>query len=728
MGGTDDPDRRRLLERWERERGFVAVDLPRAVAEGFYEGYSNATLWPVLHGFPGRVELDRRTWNAYREANERFADAVVERAAPGDLIWVHDYQLALVPQLIRERLPDASIGFFLHVPFPGSELFRILPEREALLRGLLGADLVAFQTHAHMHDFRRALLEVLSLASGMDRVDVDGRSVALAAIPIGVVVETWEARLRRPEIAARIRRRRSSARGIRRILAVDRLDETKGIPERLRAFRELLRRRRGWIGRVQLLQVAVPSRERVPRYAELRRTVSELVGEINGELATPDWTPIVYLRRSIDEGELALLYATADVGWVAPLRDGMNLVAKEFVVCQGEPTDAARAPGVLVLSEFAGAAQELGEALRVNPYDVDRSISAVERALTMPDDERRTRQAALLRRVRRHDAATWATRFLDDLRAAARERSGEGRLLPPPLDDVAVAARRAEARTFYLDYDGTLVPIAPRPSEAIPTAAALAVLERLAGDPGTNVIVLSGRPRADLDAWFGRLGRLWLVAEHGALVRDPETAEWRPLHPGADTRWKDRVRPTLEQFADRAPGSFVEEKEHGLAWHYRLADPEFGRFLAAELLALLDRQLAGTELVVTSGRKVVEVRFGWANKGDAGLAVRAALGSAGFELAMGDDRTDEDLFERLPASAWTIHVGRGPSRARFGVEGPDDVLGLLEALASAGSRSPTGSRSRAAAAQRSGTDRADGPHRARPTREPVSVLGSKRER
>jgi trehalose 6-phosphate synthase/phosphatase len=623
------------------------------------------------------VELDPATWQAYREANQRFADAVAARARPGDLIWIHDYQLALVPALVRERLPDATIGFFLHVPFPSSEIFRILPDRDALLRGLLGADLVAFQTHAYLHDFRRSLLEVLGLASQMDRVDVDGRAVAVTAAPIGIVVEEWDALLRRRDVAERVRRRRAGAATakLRTILAVDRLDDTKGIPERLRAFRQLLRGHPEWHGRVQLVQVAVPSRERVPRYADLRRTVSELVGEINGELATVDWTPVVYLRRSIDQAQLATLYATADVGWVAPLRDGMNLVAKEFIACQADGT------GVLVLSEFAGAAQELAEALRVNPYDADRSAELIDRALTMPEDECRQREAALLRRVRRNDAAAWASRFLDELRQAVAGRADEQPLGAPPMHELRGAARNAGSRALYLDYDGSLVDIAARPAEAVPTSTVLETLRALTAEPANEVLVLSGRPWMDLETWFGTIPRLWLVAEHGAMIRDPGTGAWRPLHPGADARWKDRIRPTLERFADRAPGSFVEEKEYGLAWHYRLADAEYGPFLARELLALLDRQLAGTDLVALIGRKVVEVRFSWANKGDAGVAIRSGLPHPAFELAIGDDRTDEDLFERLPDSAWTIHVGRGPSRARYRVGSPAAVLDLLAAIA-----------------------------------------------
>jgi trehalose 6-phosphate synthase/phosphatase len=691
-GEREDSERQALLDTWRREHGFVAVDLEPGVARGFYEGYSNATLWPLLHGFPGRIEFDSRTFEAYRAANERFAEEVVQRYRPGDLIWIHDYQLALVPELVRARLPDAAIGLFLHVPFPASEIFRILPDRAVLLRGLLGADFLGFQTHGDVHAFRRTVLEVLGRTSRLDQVELDDRTVALAALPVGIVGSEWTRRLGEARVQARIRDRReerATATDRRTLLSVDRLDYTKGIPERLIAYRELLRREPSWRGRVQLIQVAVPSRERVPRYAELRRRVSELVGDINGEFGTADWTPVAYLRRTVPADELTVLYATADVAWVSPLRDGMNLVAKEYVTCQGDGA------GVLVVSEFAGAAQELGEALRVNPYDIDGSVETIARALTMPEAERRTRQAALLARVRRNDAAAWSERFLEGLRAAAAERvSAMGVSAPAaPQGDILAAAADAPGRAFYLDYDGTLVPIAARPADAAPTPAVLDTLARLARDPRNRVVLLSGRPATELEPWFAGIDGLWFAAEHGALIREPGSDAWQPLHAGATTAWKPAVRALLEHVTDRAPGSFIEDKQFGLAWHYRLADPEFAALLARELGSLLEQQLTGTDLVVLAGRRVVEVRHGWANKGEAALAIRArgAADPPAFELAMGDDRTDEDLFERLPETAWTIHVGRGSSRARFRTANAEAAVDLLASIA----RATSGPRARA---------------------------------
>ncbi len=675
----DAPGRAKLLEAWERDHRLVSVDLPPQITRAFYEGYSNNTLWPLLHGFPSLVAFDPETWIAYRDANERFAEAVLKRYRTGDLVWVHDYQLMLVPALLRAAKPGIRIGFFLHIPFPAPEVFRILPQREEIMKGLLGADLIGFQTHEHLGAFRRNLLQVLGLESRMDRVDVEGRSVSFEAHPIGIVTDDWE-RLMDSDagVAKRIRDLQARHFGRRLVLAVDRLDYTKGIPERLRAFRQFLVSRPQWRGKVTLIQIAIPSRERIPSYVHLRREVSELVGEINGELATPDWNPVIYLRRSVSRTELAALYGVADVAWVASLRDGMNLVAKEYVACQRDRA------GVLLLSEFAGAAGEMGEAIRVNPYDEPGSADALERALTMPEDERLERQAALLGRIRKNNAIVWADGFVAELRdsnPSGNGESGYGPVSQPNIPALKRAFREATQRNCFVDYDGTLVPLAARPVDAIPGVAVAEVIAALARRRRTTVAIVSGRPVIDLERWFGHLKGIWIAAEHGALIRAPGTTDWMPLRAGAYADWKDRVRPVLEHFAARAPGSIIEEKSYALAWHYRLVEPEFGDWLATEVVSALDQQLSGTDLAVLHGSKVVEVRFAWANKGEVAAYIGAQGPPADFELAIGDDRTDEDLFARLATDAWTIRVGVGPTRARFGVADPKAALGVLAALA-----------------------------------------------
>jgi trehalose 6-phosphate synthase/phosphatase len=411
-----------------------------------------------------------------------------------------------------------------------------------------------------------------------------------------------------------------------------------------------------------------------------------MVGELNGDLGTPEWTPVIYLRQSVSPPELAALYAAADIAWVSPLRDGMNIVGKEYVACQGA------GGGVLVISEFAGAAREMAEAIRVNPYDAERSAEAIDRALNLAEDERHERQAALLSRVQSNSATAWSDRFISRLRAAAEERGGQPvEVLEPRVTELRTAFRTASQRTILLDYDGTLVPLASRPADAIPTEDALEVLGALVRLPRTTVAIVSGRSQGDIDRWFGAIPQLWLAAEHGSVIREPGESEWRLLRPGADTQWKERVRPVLEDFARRAPGSLVEEKRFGLAWHYRLTDPEFGDWIANELATTLDEQLSGTELAVLHGNKVVEVRFAWANKGEVATHVLALSPPAELLLAVGDDRTDEELFDRLSwerpgPGTWTIKVGGGPTRAGYRLPGPPAVLSLLAALAATGRR------------------------------------------
>jgi trehalose 6-phosphate synthase/phosphatase len=673
-GGEDNgDDRRAILRDWaQRERCF-AIELPANIAMRFYEGYANQTLWPVFHNFPSQLKFDAKDWEAYVTANRIFCAAVVDRYRPGDLVWVHDYHLMLLPQMLRCALPDAAIGFFLHIPFPSGEIFPILPRREELLQGLLGADLVAFQTHGHLQQFRSALLRVQGVESKINEVALGGRIIHLEAHPIGIAPEEYTTLLANNEAT-----RRYCAEWVARykgrkvLLAVDRLDYTKGIPERLRAYAQLLRSSPELTERVVLIQIAVPSREGIATYQDLRTEVNQLVGEINGKLATPDWTPVVYINRAIEREELVALYKLADVCWVGPLRDGMNLVAKEYVACKSDGN------GVLLLSEFAGAAAEMGEALLINPFDEDRTASAVYRALTLDEQERRQRMRALHDRVLRNNVFSWGDRFLASLQDAV---SAHGRYVDTqekrfPPTEIQEAYMRASRRLLIVDYDGTVVPFADHPQQAAPPLVLIRLLAALAADPHNCLALSSGRQTENLDQWFGAIEGMWLVAEHGAELRPPGFS-WEALRSQAPTNWKPTVMPILEHFVDRTPGSFVEEKKYSVVWHYRLAEPEFGSWLANELVSMLEAMLADTELRAFRGEKVVEVRPLWANKGEALERLLAAQPAPDFLFAAGDDRTDEDLFERMPCGSWTVHVGSGLTSAAFVLPDFESIRRLL---------------------------------------------------
>ena len=679
-GAEDREERQAILSEWARTDQSFAVDLPQEVAAGFYEGYANQTLWPVFHNFPSQLKFDARHWESYVEANRIFCEAVVNRYRPDDLIWVHDYHLMLLPQMLRERLRDAAVGFFLHIPFPSSEVFSVLPRREELLEGLLGADLLAFQTHTHLQQFRAALLRVLGMESKIADVALGSRPVRLEALPIGIAPEEYAGLLNGDATTARHYTDWAQRyRGRKVLLAVDRLDYTKGVPERLRAYAHLLRTTPELRERVVLIQIAVPTRERIDTYQELRTEVNRLVGEINGQLGTPGWIPVVYINRSIERSELVALYKLADVAWVGSLRDGMNLVAKEYVACK------PRGDGVLVLSEFAGAAAEMGEALLINPYDEERTAATVNRAIAMDPQERNLRMMALHHRVVRNDVFHWGKRFLASLEDAVSNRGRYIDTQPKKLQagEIRDAYVRASRRLLVLDYDGTLVPFAKWPQQAVPPQALLDLLTTLASDPKNRVALVSGRSAENLDRWFGAIPQLCLVAEHGAELKRPSISTWESLRPQTRTDWKPTVMPILEHFVDRTPGSFVEEKKTGLVWHYRMAEPEFGEWLANELVSMLEAMLAETELRAFRGEKIVEVKPVWANKGEAIERLLRDFLAPDFILAAGDDRTDEDLFERAPTSAWTVHIGPAPTRASFVVTDLRILRGVLELLATA---------------------------------------------
>jgi len=680
-GGEESQERQAILSEWTKTDHYFAVDLPKDVADGFYEGYANQTLWPVFHSFPSQLKFDAHHWEAYVQANRIFCEAVVNRYRPNDLIWVHDYHLMLLPQMLRGRLPDAAVGFFLHIPFPSSEVFPVLPRREELLQGLLGADLLAFQTHTHLQQFRAALLRVLGMESKITEVALGSRPVRLEALPIGIAPKEYSSLLNGDAATAKQYTDWAQRYGERKVLlAVDRLDYTKGVPERLRAYAHLLRSTPELREKVVLIQIAVPTREGIDTYQELRTDVNRLVGEINGQLGTPGWTPLVYINRSIERSELVALYKLADVAWVGPLRDGMNLVAKEYVACKPD------GDGVLVLSEFAGAAAEMGEALLINPYDEERTAGTVNRAIAMDDQERNLRMMALHSRVVRNDVFHWGERFLASLEDAVSSRGRYIDTQPKKLQpgEIRDAYLKAARRLVVLDYDGTLVPFAKHPQQAVPSQAVLDLLTALARDFKNRVALISGRSAENLGRWFGKVPQLWLVAEHGAEIKMQSDSKWESLRPQAPTDWKPTVMPILEHFVDRTPGSFVEEKKYALVWHYRMADPEFGEWLANELVSMLEAMLAETELRAFRGKKIVEVKPVWANKGEAIQRLLRDFPGADFILAAGDDRTDEDLFERVPSNAWTVHIGPGPTRASFVVTDLHVLRDVLELLATTG--------------------------------------------
>ena len=666
-------------EAWLR-RGCVPVSLSRTDVRGYYQRYANAVVWPLFHSLLGRLPLRPGPWPVYERVNQRFADAVLEQYRLGDLIWIHDYQLMRVPALLRRRLPDARLGFFLHVPFPPAEIFSVLPDRELVLEGLLGADVIGFHTEEYRANFAAAVTRLLGIASDGSRLSYRGRLVELGVFPLGIAFQRFSGRSQQAAVVA-LSREFAPQPGTHLLVGVDRLDCTKGIPRRLLAFERFLELHSEFRGRVRLVQLGVPSRTNVPAYRKFRQQIDALVGRINGSFGTPNWAPVQYLIRSLGQDELIALYRATDVMVVTPVRDGMNLVAKEFVASRADED------GILVLSEFAGASAELREALLVNPYDIDRTAGALHRALTMVPEERRARMRALRRRVADADARHWAGTFVARLRApragSGGRSGGRGEGGPSPGAPIRQAvvehSRRTDHRLLLLDYDGTLVPFAPTPELATPDLGALTLLESLAARSGTDVHLVSGRDRATLEAWFGHLP-IGLHAEHGLWSRDRKEAGWVRAAADALPR-RAEILEVLEEFAARVPGSRVEQKSAALVWHYRLAEPGLAARETRRLRATLARRLADAPVDLLPGNQVLEVRLRGVDKGIIGRRLTAGLPAGSAVVAMGDDRTDEELFSALPPDALTIHVGRSESRARLRVDTIDEARALLWALA-----------------------------------------------
>jgi trehalose 6-phosphate synthase/phosphatase len=423
------PAQRQQIEAELSRLRTVPVHLSAAEIHRYYDGFSNGVLWPLFHYVIDKVNLDARAdWDAYREVNERFAASVAARYRPGDRIWIHDYQLMLLPELLRKRLPGAKIGFFLHIPFPAADVFRILPWRDRILRGLLGADVIGFHTESYRRHFADAASQLLGVGEGEDALAYEGRDVQLGVYPISVDVDEFERLAADSRVQEEVRAIRQDTRGRKIILGIDRLDYTKGIARRLLAIERFFEREPNLRNDVRFIQLAVPTREKVDAYADFRRRVNELVGRINGQYGTLDALPIHFLHRSMSAEQVAALYVAADVMLVTPLRDGMNLVAKEYVASRRDSS------GVLVLSEFAGAADELKEAVHVNPYDLDSMVNSLVRAITMPPSEQRSRMDALRRRVAAHDVHRWVQSFLDDLEQAGAPKvssvRGDGTPIP----------------------------------------------------------------------------------------------------------------------------------------------------------------------------------------------------------------------------------------------------------------------------------------------------------
>jgi trehalose 6-phosphate synthase/phosphatase len=650
----------------------------------FYLGFCNRTVWPLFHYFTTLARFEEDHWQEYQRVNRTFAGALIQMLRPDDLLWIHDYHLMLLPKLIRETLPDLPIGFFLHIPFPSCEVFRLLPRqwRAEILEGLLGASLIGFHTHDYTRDFLTSVLRTCGYEHHLGDLTLRDRVVKVDTFPMGIDFERFARAAASQDTDARVSELRAKCVGKKIIFSVDRLDYTKGLLNRLRGYDLFLKRNPDWHGKVVFIVSVAPSRIGVRSYQAMKQELEETVGRIIGSYGNVQWTPLIYQFRSLPFEEIVPLYRSCDVALITPLRDGMNLVAKEFIAARPDQT------GVLILSEMAGAAKEMGEALLINPFHLEDFARALEQALTMPADEQIRRNQLLQERLRRYDVNRWADDFVQAMLSTQKTEAARlARLLAgKPYSTLLQQYRSAARRVLFLDYDGTLVPFALTPWQARPDADLLELLSHLCADPLNDVVIVSGRLRRDLEEFFGHL-IVSMVAEHGVWLR-PKGEAWRMLR-SVTADWKERVRPILQLYVDRLPGAFLEEKDFSLVWHYRRADPEQASVRAKELLDDLAGYTRNIDVQVLEGKKVVEVRNSGINKGTAALEWLSER-APDFVLGIGDDWTDEDLFRALPPTACSVRVGVANTAARFFLNNHTAVRRLLRELIAAGSEPRNG--------------------------------------
>ncbi|GJM61447.1 bifunctional alpha,alpha-trehalose-phosphate synthase (UDP-forming)/trehalose-phosphatase [Persicobacter diffluens] len=648
---------------------MLPVFLTEEEVHEFYEGFSNETLWPIFHYFSSYANFDEDHWKAYQRVNQKFCDIILSVAKPDDTIWVHDYQLLLVPQMIREQLSEISIGFFQHIPFPSFETFRAIPWRRELLMGLLGADLVGFHTYDDMRHFLSSVSRLAGMKVNQAQVVMGNRTVTVDAFPMGIDFDKYEGMASHPDTLSKEVEFRTSIGKTKMIISIDRLDYSKGIPNRLKAFEQFFELYPQYIGEVSLFMIVVPSRDTVPRYKELKEEIDLAVGRINAKIGTVNWKPIHYFYRSFNIHDLSAFYRMADVALVTPMRDGMNLVAKEYVASKLDNK------GVLILSEMAGASKELSDSILINPNDIHSLADAIFEALEMEVEEQKIHMAVMKQTIKRYNIHHWVSLFLEQLEAIKSEQKASGaRHLVANLQGELVAQyQSSEKPLLFLDYDGTLSGFHHDPQKANPDEHLLNLLSHLGTSKG-HVVIISGRDRETLNKWLGHLP-VDLIAEHGVWYRY-QGQEWK-MPSALSGAWKEQVGLVMDTFVNRTPGSFVEEKDYSLAWHYRKAEQGFGELRARELVNHLRYITHGMSLQVLEGDMVIEVKSNEVNKGKAARRFMRKF-EHDFLMAIGDDWTDEDTFEAVGDQGETIKVGRAATEASYFVENYQEVRKLLD--------------------------------------------------
>ena len=624
------------------------------------------------------AEFEKSTWETYKEVNKKFAEVIIDNLEDGDTVWIHDYQLLLLPDLVKKQKPNVSIGFFLHIPFPSYEVFRTLPYREELLKGMLGSDLIGFHTYDYERHFLSSVERILGHETNFNNIILDNRIVTVDSFPMGIdyakfhnaaTAHNLREKEEKTDIQLEIDKHLKEANQTKLILSIDRLDYTKGIANRLRAFEYFLDKYPQFKGKARLVMLAVPSRSDVPQYQLLKNEIDQLVGRINGKFAEVNWTPIWYFYRSLPFENLIDLYTSSEVALLTPIRDGMNLVAKEYIASKVEKK------GVLILSEMTGAANEMSEALIINPNNFEEIADTLKFALEMPEEEQIKRNGALQKRLQRYNVEKWAADFMDALHATVdnTEKQTLKKVNDTVKDQMSVQYSSAKNRILFLDYDGTLAPFEKLPENAKPKQRVFDTLDKLQAQQNTKVIIITGRDRDTMNEWFGHKNYT-LITEHGAWLKEKER-DWELLE-RLDNKWFEAILPVLESFTDRTPGSLIEEKRYSLAWHFRNVDPDLSKKRANALKSTIQHLIANHNLEILEGDKVIEIKVSGVSKGKSAVKMLSNI-DYDFIFAIGDDWTDEYMFKELPEHAVNVKVGMKKTSAKFYVNDVDQVYDLL---------------------------------------------------
>lgn len=656
---------------------YLPISIDEDQYEQYYNGFSNSLLWPLFHYFPSFAEYDLSLFDAYMAVNKTFCEELSSQIRQGDTIWIHDYHLLPLAGMLRQKFPDIRIGLFLHIPFPSYELFRVIPKRwqRALLEGMLGADLIGFHTADYVAHFLKTVDLSLKTAHDNQYIQWGTRQVQVDAFPISIDFNVFNDAFDHPDVKTQREKYRELKGEKKMLFSVDRLDYTKGIYNRLIAYEKFLQRYPEYIENIVLILVIVPSRDTVTKYNERKKLIDEYIGNLNSAIGNISWQPIIYQYDHLDFNELVALYTTCDVALVTPLRDGMNLVSKEFVASRKDER------GVLILSEMAGASAELTEALMINPNDTDEIADTIGLALDMDEEEQKLRQMNMRKLIRQYDVNSWA---VDYFRELEQIKSLQLKFEVRFLDNFGKAAllkdyESGKRRLLLLDYDGTLVNFTKDPSKATPGKNLLNILQDLSSVPNNDIYIVSGRDSETLNKWLGHLP-IGLIAEHGAKIRH-NGEHWKNEAIAESTSWKDKIEQIMQHYVFRSPNSFIERKDFSLAWHYRNADPALASRRAKDLYDELIEYTVQMPLDVLNGHKVIEVRNKGVNKG---LAIARLLDTKKYDfiLCVGDDQTDEDMFKVLAnnSGSYTIKVGHQASFAKYNLYTPFLVFSLLEAI------------------------------------------------